>query len=109
MRPALVSPEAAVPPRPPATAATARRLYTIQVAAYNEPNGAATLAARLRGSGLDAFTEGQGPAGDAPPFRVKVGRYATEAAAAEQLKTLRRSGVSGFVTPLRPAAAAGAR
>ena len=80
--------------------------FAVQVAAYDTRGGAESLATRLRATGVDAFAEGQGPAGDAAPFRVKVGRYATRAAATTSLASLRGRGLTGFVTTARPAAPA---
>jgi cell division septation protein DedD len=99
------------PPRPAplAAAPVGRGGFSVQVAAYDTRAGADALTTQLRASGLDAFTEGQGPDGQAPPFRVKVGRHATRAAALEELAALRGRGVTGFVTSARPAAASGTR
>jgi hypothetical protein len=77
------------------------------VAAYDAPAGAAALAGRLRAGGLEAVSEGQGPAGTQAPFRVKVGRYPTRAAAAAALPELRRRGLAGFVTTAPRAASGG--
>ncbi len=84
-------------------------MFAVQVAAYDTRGGADALAARLRGSGLDAFTEGQGAAGDLAPFRVKVGRFATRASAAASLAAIRGRGLTGFVTTARPASSPAAR
>lgn len=101
--PTASAPAPAPAPRPTATAAPA---FAVQVAAYDTRGGADALARRLRASGLDAQVEGQGPASNAAPFRVKVGRHGTRAAAAASLGALRRRGLSGFVTTIRPDAAA---
>ncbi len=109
--PAPSAPSAAAPPtRAPAPApALAGPVFAVQVAAYDTRGGADALAARLRGSGLDAFTEGQGAAGDSAPFRVKVGRFATRASAAASLAAIRGRGLTGFVTTARPASSPAAR
>jgi len=76
----------------------------VQVAAYDTRGGAEALARQLRAGGLDVQVEGQGPAGDRRPFRVKVGRYATQAAAAASVGALRRRGLTGFVTTVQATA-----
>ncbi len=108
--PAPSAPPAAAPPTPGSTTraparapALAGPVFAVQVAAYDTRGGADALAARLRGSGLDAFTEGQGAAGDLAPFRVKVGRFATRASAAASLAAIRGRGLTGFVTTARQA------
>jgi lipopolysaccharide export system protein LptA len=50
--------------------------------------------------------EGQGSRGDAPPFRVRVGRFAARAAAEAERRALAARGTAGFVAEAAPAARA---
>lgn len=74
-------------------APTARGRWSIQIGAFNVRNPANALAARLRARGHDARVDGT-----AVPFRVRIGRYATRAAAATALRGLEAKGMEGFVT-----------
>lgn len=65
----------------------------MQVAAYNQRDGAESLATRLRARGFDARATGS-----MAPFRVKIGHYATRAAAAAARTTFAGQGLTGFVT-----------
>ncbi len=62
--------------KPRATTATPAGAFTVQVAAYPARTAAESLAAHLRERGYESRVYGT-----AAPFRVRVGRYATEAAA----------------------------
>ena len=81
----------------PAPAAAQR--FTVQVAAFDTKGEADQLVDRLKKRGLAARVSGT-----ARPFRVRIGRYANETAAADVLKTLRAQGMNGFVTPAEPEA-----
>ena len=59
-----------------------------------------SAAARLRVRGVDARVEGQGARGDAPPFRLRVGRFATRALAEAERRALAARGTQGFVAEL---------
>lgn len=96
--PGLTSPSLAPTPSRASSSRPTAPAFAVQIAAYDTRPGAESLVARLRTSGLDARAEGQGPAGDAAPFRIKVGRYPTRAAAAAALRDLRARGLTGFVT-----------
>ncbi|GEM_PF-460503 len=74
--------------------------YTVQVAAYPTHAAAAALVQRLSGRGYVARIDGT-----TPPFRVRIGRFATEAQADSAARSLARKGLEGFVTgaePIRP-------
>lgn len=66
--------------------------YSIQVAAFNGRTDAQTLADRLRERGLDVRV-----AGARPPYRVRIGRYASRADALAALADLRRSQLDGII------------
>jgi cell division protein FtsN len=67
--------------------------YTIQVAAYATRGPADALAAKLTARGLPARVWGT-----AAPFRVRVGRYPTHAAAESAAADLKSKQIEGFVT-----------
>jgi len=69
--------------------------FSVQVAAYDNRAGAESLAARLTKRGIDARVES--PAADTPPFRVRVGHWATRAEAAAAMRELKGKGLDGFV------------
>jgi cell division protein FtsN len=69
----------------------------VQVAAYPARAAAESLAAHLRERGYQTRVFGT-----AAPFRVRVGRYATEVAADTVERALKAKGVEGFVTAAEP-------
>ncbi len=93
---------AAPAPTTPPPAASDAGAFAVQVAAFNQRDQADALVTRLRGRGLDARATGA-----VAPFRVKLGRYATRAAAASARAEFAGQGLTGFVTdagdgPRRP-------
>ena len=94
----------AAPATPPPTASDAAGAFAVQVAAYNQRDGAESLANRLRARGIDARATGQ-----VAPFRVKIGRYPTRAAAAAARATFAGQGLAGFVTDAGDGPAAAGR
>jgi len=85
---------AAPPSRASGTHATSPNRYTVQVAAYETKEAADTLLARLTTRGISARIV----LGPKPPFRVRVGRYATEADATAAARDLQAKGIEVFVT-----------
>jgi cell division protein FtsN len=73
-------------------AATATSGYSVQVAAYNHKADADKLVATLKGRGYAARVDGT-----VTPFRVRIGRYATENDAEDALKKLKAKHMDGFV------------
>ena len=67
--------------------------FTLQVAAYGARAGAEALVARLAKREIDARV-----VGDAKPFRVRIGRYATRTEAAREANALEKRGIKVFVT-----------
>jgi cell division protein FtsN len=66
--------------------------YSVQVAAYNHKADADKLVATLKGRGYTARVDGT-----VTPFRVRIGRYATENDAEDALKKLKAKHMDGFV------------
>jgi len=71
--------------------------YTVQVAAYNVKSQAAAMVAKLKKRGYEARVSGS-----SAPFRVRIGRYATEAQATAVMRSLKVKQISGFVVKAEP-------
>jgi cell division protein FtsN len=71
--------------------------YTVQVAAYNVKSQAAAMVAKLKRRGYEARVSGT-----SAPFRVRIGRYATEAQATAVMRSLKAKQISGFVVKAEP-------
>jgi hypothetical protein len=70
----------------PAPAPTGPALvWSVQIAAFQTPDEAATFAAEMREKGYDTRVDGS-----APPFRIRFGRFPTRAAAAAAMEEYRR-------------------
>ena len=67
----------------------------MQLAAYTKKDEADGLVARLVAKGIEARVDG-----DAAPFRVRVGRFALRAEAAQRLNALKAQGYTGFIAEL---------
>lgn len=100
---AAAAPPVATPPPPrdvtpsiPVDAAViapaAARTYSVQVAATNTRAAAQAIVRRMAGRGFQARIDGT-----AAPFRVRVGRYDTRAAAMRALSEMKAKGIDGFV------------
>jgi cell division septation protein DedD len=94
--PAPTPPPAAPPPPPPAS--TRGAAFTIQVAAYATQPPATALAAKLVARGVPARVSGT-----SAPFRVRIGRYPTHAAAESAAADLKTKQITGFITDAEPA------
>jgi tetratricopeptide (TPR) repeat protein len=81
-------------PSQPNTTASATGRFTVQVAAYDTRQAAEQLVVRLGTRGIVARLV---PSTSAP-YRVRVGRYATDAAATAAARELKDKGIVGFVT-----------
>ena len=81
---------------PPAPASRAPS-YSVQVAATNTRAGAQTIVNRMTARGYQARIDGT-----SAPFRVRVGRYATHAAANRALADMKAKGQDGFVAIIDP-------
>jgi len=78
---------------PNANKPLADRRYTVQVAAYVTRDSAEKLVSKLSARSIVARI-----AGTRAPFRVRVGRYATDAEARAAARELKDKGIDGFIT-----------
>jgi cell division protein FtsN len=97
-KPSIVDPEKAPkaaaeksPAKPVATGSTGGS-FSVQVAAYNHRPDAEKLVSSLSKRGYAARVDGT-----AAPFRVRIGRYATNNEAEDALKKLKSKHMDGFV------------
>ena len=81
-------------PSPAPQANDAGRRFTVQVAAYDTRDAAEQLIKRLATRGITARIVDAGRA----PYRVRVGRYATDADATVAARELKSKGIEAFVT-----------
>jgi cell division protein FtsN len=79
------------------TATAAKGRYTLQIAAYGTKTEATRLVTRLSSRGVTARV-----VGDAKPYRVRVGRYDTRAAAVAAQKQLKAKKLDALVTEIGP-------
>lgn len=77
----------------PPSATPSASFYSVQVAAYNSREPAVNLVGTLVERGLEARVDGTGP-----PYRVRVGKYATRADAVKAAASLKSQGHNGFIT-----------
>ena len=106
---AVVSPKAAAPVPPPvripskettpapvakepASAPGGEKVFSVQVAAYNVKSQADAMVAKLKKSGYEARVDGK-----IAPFRVRIGKYATQAQANAVQRSLKAKQITGFV------------
>jgi cell division septation protein DedD len=82
------------PAVPNAASTSASGHFTVQVAAYDTRQAAEQLVTRLSGRGIVARMVPSTTA----PYRVRVGRYATDASATAAARELKEKGIIGFVT-----------
>src|SRR6266480_3899892 len=76
--------------KPAASAST--NGYSVQVAAYTHKSEAENLVSTLKKRGYEARVDGS-----VAPFRVRIGRYATEKDAEDALKRIKAKHMEGFV------------
>ncbi|HVF39223.1 MAG TPA: SPOR domain-containing protein [Gemmatimonadaceae bacterium] len=86
-------------PDPPASSRTDARSsrsssgeFSVQIAAYNVRSQATAMADRMKKRGYEARVSGAGA-----PFRVRIGRYASQAEAAAVQRSLKAKQIEGFV------------
>lgn len=82
---------------PPSKPATPLKEYSVQVAAFPKQRDADALAQVLSQRGFSARVWGS-----APPFRVRVGRYATREEAVAQLARMKAARLNGMVVDAEP-------
>lgn len=66
--------------------------WSVQVAAYNAKSQADAMVTRLKKNGYEARVDGE-----AAPFRVRIGRYATQGQASAVQRSLKAKKIDGFV------------
>jgi len=90
-KPLKPAPSKATTTRNPASSGASG--YSVQVAAYNHKPDAEKLASSLTTRGYSARVDGS-----VAPFRVRIGRYATNKEAEAALKRIKAKHMEGFVT-----------
>jgi DedD protein len=68
------------------------QVWSVQVAAYNARSQADAMVARLKTNGYEARVDGS-----AAPYRVRIGRYATQGQASAVQRSLKAKKIDGFV------------
>jgi cell division protein FtsN len=91
-KPAPVVEKTETKPATSAAASPATSGYSVQVAAYTKKTEAGSLVSALRKRGYEARVDGS-----VAPFRVRIGRYATEKDAEGALKRIKAKHMEGFV------------
>lgn len=81
-----------VKPPAEATKANGSAVWSVQVAAYNVKSQAVTMVAKLKKSGYEARVDGT-----AAPFRVRIGKYASQSQASAVQRSLKAKQITGFV------------
>jgi cell division protein FtsN len=67
-------------------------VYSVQIAAYNVKSQATAMVAKLKKSGYEARVDGT-----TAPFRVRIGKYATQSQASAVQRSLKAKQITGFV------------
>jgi cell division septation protein DedD len=71
---------------------SSERVFSVQVAAYNVKSQADAMVAKLKKSGYEARVDGT-----SAPFRVRIGKYASQAQASAVQRSLKAKQIVGFV------------
>lgn len=87
---------------PPTGRSTPTPEYSVQVAAFGARAEAARLEAQLRRRGFDVRVAEVRTGGTRVPYRVRIGRYATRAAATDALRRIRAARLNGIVVDAEP-------
>ena len=85
-------PEPAPVIKPADEAPSGARVWSVQVAAYNVKSQADAMVIKLKKSGYEARVDGTGA-----PFRVRIGKYATQSQASAVQRSLKAKQITGFV------------
>ncbi len=96
-QPVATPPGAKPPVAAPPVSARANARFSVQLAAYTRRDQADALVRTLATRNVDARVDG-----NANPFRVRTGYFATRAQAAARLAELKQQGHDGFVAELTP-------
>lgn len=90
-----VAPKAVVPrPQPARTppSTSGEKVWSVQVAAYNVKSQADAMVLKLKKNGYEARVDGT-----STPFRVRIGKYGTQAQANAVQRSLKAKQITGFV------------
>jgi hypothetical protein len=79
-------------PAPSSPVTTGEKVWSVQVAAYNAKSQADAMVAKLKKSGYEARVDGS-----VAPFRVRIGKYATQSQASAVQRSLKAKQLTGFV------------
>jgi hypothetical protein len=77
---------------PKESPATGKRVFSVQIAAYNAKSQADAMMSKLKKSGYEARVDGT-----VAPFRVRIGKYATQAQATAVQRSLKAKKITGIV------------
>lgn len=92
-KPALpVATPAPVKSAPKESSSSGERVFSVQVAAYNAKAQAEAMASKLKKRGYEARVDGT-----VAPFRVRIGKYATQAQASAVQRSLKAKQITGIV------------
>lgn len=86
--PPVIKPAPETRPAAPA----GEKVWSVQVAAYNLKSQADAMVAKLKKSGYEARVDGT-----SAPFRVRIGKYATQGQASAVQRSLKAKQIAGFV------------
>jgi TolA-binding protein len=90
------TPAPAAPSKPaveePASSGSGEKVWSVQIAAYNVKSQADAMVTKLKKSGYEARVDGR-----SAPFRVRIGRYATQSQASAVQRSLKAKQITGFV------------
>ena len=85
-------PESAPVIKPAEETSPGQRVWSVQVAAYNVKSQADAMVTKLKKGGYEARVDGTGA-----PFRVRIGKYATQSQASAVQRSLKAKQITGFV------------
>ena len=74
------------------TSGSGEKVFSVQVAAYNVKSQADAMVAKLKKNGYEARVDGT-----SAPFRVRIGKYASQAQASAVQRSLKAKQITGFV------------
>jgi hypothetical protein len=76
----------------PVSSGSGEKVFSVQVAAYNVKSQADAMVAKLKKNGYEARVDGT-----SAPFRVRIGKYASQAQASAVQRSLKAKQITGFV------------
>lgn len=92
VEPSKIEKPSAVKPPVETAKATEGTVYSVQIAAYNVKSQALAMVAKLKKRGYEARVDGS-----VAPFRVRIGKYATQSQASAVQRSLKAKQITGFV------------